>query len=263
VAVTLSFSSSVRANVMHQFRSAALEPLLAPDGWPVPFASARRDTPLSGSHGRVSMQIGIIGAGNVGNALGVGWIRAGHDVTFGVRDPNAAPSGGPAGARYASVAAAVRDAEAVVLAVPWPAVADAVAAAGDLSGKLLIDCTNPLRMGVNGLELEIGHTTSGGERVAALASGASVFKTFNQTGFGNMENARAFEPLPAAMYVAGDDVVRKSVVLALVSDLGFEAIDAGPLTVARLLEPMAMLWIHMTLNRGAPMTQAFALTHRD
>ena len=61
---------------------------------------------------------------------------------------------------------------------------------------------------------------------------------------------------------AGDDVARMPTVLALVSDLGFEAIDVGPLAVARLLEPMAMLWIHMTLYRGAPMTQAFALTHR-
>jgi predicted dinucleotide-binding enzyme len=150
----------------------------------------------------------------------------------------------------------------VVLAVPWPAVPDALASAGDLNGKLLIDCTNPLRMGAGGLELEIGHSSSGGERVAALAPGASVFKTLNQTGFANMEQAGAFTSVPAAMYVAGDDAARKPVVLALVSDLGFEAIDAGPLTLARLLEPMAMLWIHMTLNRGAPMTQAFALTHR-
>jgi predicted dinucleotide-binding enzyme len=208
------------------------------------------------------MQIAIIGAGKVGNALGVGWIRTGHAVTFGIRDPNTPPSGGPAGARYASVATASQGAEAVVLSVPWPAVPDALAVAGDLHGKLLIDCTNPLRMGPGGLELEIGHATSGGERVAALAPGASVFKTLNQTGFANMENAGAFAPLAAAMYVAGDDAARKPAVLALVSDLGFEAIDAGPLTVARLLEPMAMLWIHMALNRGAPVTQAFALTHR-
>jgi hypothetical protein len=208
------------------------------------------------------MQIGIIGAGNVGNALGTGWIRAGHDVTFGIRDPKAPPSGGPARSGYASVATAAQGAEAVVLAVPWQAVPEALAAAGDLTGKLLIDCTNPLRMGAGGLELEIGHGCSGGERVAALAPGASVFKTLNQTGFANMEHAGAFAPLPAAMYVAGDDAARKPVVLALVSDLGFEAIDAGPLSVARLLEPRAMLWIHMTLNRGAPMTQAFALTHR-
>ena len=208
------------------------------------------------------MQIAIIGAGNVGNALGVGWIAAGHDVTFGIRDPQAPRSGGPAGARYASPAMAAQGAEAVVLAVPWPAVPDALAGAGDLRGKLLIDCTNPLRMGASGLELEIGHSRSGGERVAALAPGESVFKTLNKTGFANMEHAAAFAPLPAAMYVAGDDTVRKPAVLALVSDLGFQAIDAGPLTVARLLEPMAMLWIHMALNRGAPRTQAFALTQR-
>lgn len=209
------------------------------------------------------MQIAIIGAGNVGNALAAGWIRAGHNVTFGIRNPNAPPAGGPPGARYASPAMAAQGAEAVVLAVPWPAVPDALASAGDLTGKVLIDCTNPLRMGASGLELEIGHATSGGERVAALAPGASVFKTLNQTGFANMEHAAAFAPLPAAMYVAGDDAARKPVVLALVSELGFEAIDAGPLTVARLLEPMAMVWIHMVVNRGAPMTQAFALTHRS
>jgi predicted dinucleotide-binding enzyme len=208
------------------------------------------------------MQIAIIGAGNVGNALGGGWIRAGHAVTYGVRNPQAPPSGGPAGARYASQALAAQRGEAVVLAVPWPAVTDALAACGDLHGKIVIDCTNPLRMGANGLELEIGHTISGGERVAALAPGASVFKTLNQTGSANMQHAVNFAPLPAAMYVAGDDAARKPTVLALVADLGFEAIDAGPLPVARLLEPMAMLWIHMTLNRGAPPARAFALTHR-
>ena len=119
------------------------------------------------------MRIGIIGAGNVGYALGTGWIRAGHDVTFGIRDPQSPPSQGPARARYASVATAVQGAEATVLAVPWPAVSDVLAAAGDLTGKLLIDCTNPLHMGAGGLELEIGHSTSGGEHVAALVPGAS------------------------------------------------------------------------------------------
>ena len=155
------------------------------------------------------MQIAIIGAGKVGNALAVGWIRAGHNVTFGIRNPQTPPSGGPLGASYADVATASQGAEAVVLSVPWPAVPDALAAAGDLNGKVVIDCTNPLRMGPSGLELEIGHVTSGGERVAALAPGAAVFKTLNQTGFDNMQHAGAFAPLPAAMYVAGDDAARK------------------------------------------------------
>jgi len=208
------------------------------------------------------MQIAIIGAGKVGNALAVGWLRAGHGVTFGVRNTGSPPPGGPAGAGYAGVAAASQGAEAVVLSVPWPAVPDALAAAGDLSGKLLLDCTNPLRMGASGLELEIGHTTSGGERVAALAPGASVFKTLNQTGFDNMQHANGYTSLPAAMFVAGDDEAKKPVVLSLVSDLGFQAIDAGPLAIARLLEPMAMLWIHMALRRGMPPSRAFAMTDR-
>jgi predicted dinucleotide-binding enzyme len=207
------------------------------------------------------MQLGIIGAGNVGNALATGWIRAGHAITFGVRDPSASQSG-PAGATYASVADAAWSADVVVLATPWQAVADAIGAEGNLAGKVLIDCTNPLRMGADGLELDIGHSTSGGEYVASLANDASVFKTLNQTGFANMEHAREFTSLPAAMYVAGDDAAKKPLVLSLVSDLGFQAIDAGPLRMARLLEPMAMLWIHMALNRGQPTSRAFALTGR-
>ena len=90
--------------------------------------------------------------------------------------------------------------------------------------------------------------------------GRARFKTLNQTGFANMEHAHDFAPLPAAMYVAGDDTIRKPLVLSLVSELGFHAIDAGPFRIARLLEPMAMLWIHMALNRGEPMSRAFALT---
>jgi hypothetical protein len=189
-------------------------------------------------------------------------MNTGHDVTFGVRNPSAGQAAGPAGAGYANVAAAAQGAEVVVLATPWPAVPDAIAACGNLRDKLVIDCTNPLRAGSSGLELDIGFETSGGERVAALASGASVFKALNQTGFANMQYARGFAPIPAVMYVAGDDETRKPMVLSLVSDLGFEAIDAGPLRIARLLEPMAMLWIHMTLNQGAAMNWAFALTHR-
>ena len=208
------------------------------------------------------MQLGIIGAGNLGNALATGWIRAGHAITFGIRDTSAPPKG-PAGAMYASVADAARGAPVVVLATPWQSVPAALAAAGDLASKVLIDCTNPLRMGAAGLELDIGHTTSGGEYVASLARDASVFKTLNQTGFANMELARNFAALPAIMYVAGDDDAQKPVVLSLVSDLGFDAIDAGPLRVARLLEPLAMLWIHMALDRGQRMSRAFALTERS
>jgi len=207
------------------------------------------------------MQIAIIGAGNVGKALATGWIAAGHKVTFGVRTPES-PANGPAGAGYASVADAARGAEVVVLATPWPAVPEAIAAAGDLTGKVLIDCTNPLRVDAAGMSLDIGFATSGGEQVAALAAAASVFKTLNQTGSDNMQRGKAFVPLSAAMFVAGDDEAKKPLVMSLVSDLDFQAIDAGPLQAARLLEPLATLWIHMAFKRGMPPTRAFTLTDR-
>ena len=211
------------------------------------------------------MQIAIIGAGNVGGALGKGWARAGHAITYGVPDPSAARHRATAqaagGAGLLSVPRAVRGAEAIVLAVPFNAVDDALTAAGDLAGRVLIDVTNPLRMGATGLELSIGFDRSAAEHVAALAPGAAVFKTLNQVGFEVMENTAGYAA-PPVMFVAGDDAARKPVVMGLVSDLGFHALDAGGLRVARLLEPYGMLWIHMALDRKAGRDNAFAYLAR-
>jgi 8-hydroxy-5-deazaflavin:NADPH oxidoreductase len=116
------------------------------------------------------MLLAIIGAGNVGNTLAAGWLRAGYSITFGVHNPSALPSAGTAGAQYVDVTTAAQGASVIVPAVPWPAVPEVLAAAGDLRGKALIDRTNPLTTGANGLELEIGHSISGGEQIAALCS---------------------------------------------------------------------------------------------
>lgn len=211
------------------------------------------------------MQIAIIGAGNVGGALGKGWTRAGHTITYGVRDPSAAKHQATAAAgnaRIVAVAEALLNTDAVVLAVPFEAVDAALSAAGDLTGRLLIDATNPLRMGTAGLELSLGFDHSAGEHVASLAPNASVFKTLNQVGFELMENAAEYVARPV-MFVAGDDAVRKPTVMRLVTDLGFDAVDAGGLRAARLLEPLGMLWIHMAVNRKAGRDRAFAyLAHR-
>ncbi len=145
----------------------------------------------------------------------------------------------------------------VVLTVPWTAVPAVIAAAGGLAGKIVIDCTNPLVFRDGRLELDIGHTTSGGEQVAALAPRAFVFKTLNQTGEENLANPKRFA-LPPVMFVAGDDHARKGVVLGLVADLGFDAVDAGGLVNARLLEAFAMLWIDEAIVRGHGRSVAFA-----
>lgn len=191
-----------------------------------------------------AMHIAIIGAGNVGKALGQGWARAGHDVVFGLR--HAAGREVPAG-RAAEIPDAVRDAAVVVLATPWPAVESALAAAGPLAGKILIDCTNPLLPELRGLA--VGTTESAAERIAALAPGARVVKAFNTTGAGNMANPR-YGSASLTMLYCGDDTDAKHTVRELIVALGFAPEDAGALHAARYLEPFAMLWIHLAYRVG-------------
>jgi predicted dinucleotide-binding enzyme len=177
--------------------------------------------------------------------------RGGHGVTFGSRNPD------PARPDETGIAEAVAGADVTILATPFAAAADVTAAAGGFAGRVLIDASNPLSMTEHGLGLTIGHDTSGAEKIAALAPLAHVFKTFNQTGFENMADAPAYAARPV-MFVAGDDAALKPLVLALVESTGFEAVDAGPLRAARLLEPLAMLWI--ALGRLGGFGPDFAVT---
>lgn len=211
------------------------------------------------------MQIAIIGAGNVGKALGVGWSRAGHAILFGVTNPadakHAEVTRVVGGAKVDTVGAAAGEAQVIVLAVPWDVVPAALAACGNLVGKIIVDATNPLTFGADGLALAIGFSTSGGEEVARMALGASVFKTMNQVGYAVMSDAGGYA-VPPVMFVAGDDEANKPAVLQLVGDLGFEALDAGALRTARLLEPYAMLWIDQAIRHGAATDNAFAMLRR-
>jgi hypothetical protein len=209
------------------------------------------------------MNVAIIGAGNVGQALGKRWATAGHHIVFGVRNPAGSKTKAVLqsipGATAASVPQAARGAEIIVLATPWPATNDAVDAAGNLAGKIVLDCTNPVKADLSGLE--IGHTTSAGEQVAQWARGAAVYKTFNQTGSDNMELSGKFSPKPV-MFYCGDDATKKSIVKKIVEDAGFEAIDAGPIQAARWLEPLAMLWIHLAIHQKMGPNFAYAIVRR-
>ena len=213
------------------------------------------------------MKIAIIGAGNVGGALGTAWARkAGHDIAFGVRDPKSDKMqtllrtiGSKARAGTAAEAAAGSD--VIVLATPWPATEAIIRSMGNLSGRIVLDATNPLARGPDGISLDVGHSTSGGEKVQQWAAGASVYKTLNTTGFANMAEP-VFRGVKSVMFVAGDDQARKPQALDLVGQLGFEVVDAGPLRAARLLEPHAMLWIDLSLNRGMGRDWAFAVVRR-
>ena len=175
------------------------------------------------------MKLAIIGAGDVGGALGTAWARkGGHDIFFGVREPKAEKTQRLLRAigkvRAGTVAEAADFADIIVLSTPWPATEAAIRSMGSLKGKVLLDSTNPLTRGVDGIGLEIGHSISGGEKVQGWAAGASVFKTLNTTGFGNMANP-VFNGVKSVMFVAGDDATNKPRVIDLVGQLGFDVVD--------------------------------------
>lgn len=213
------------------------------------------------------MKLAIIGAGNVGGALGTAWAqKAGHEICFGVRDPKADKTQAllraiGAKARAGTAAEAAAFADIIVLSTPWPAAETAIRAMGGLKGKILLDSTNPLTRGPDGISLEIGHSISAGEKVQGWAAGASVFKALNTTGFGNMANP-VFNGVKSVMFVAGDDAANKPKVIDLVGQLGFDVVDAGPLRNARLLEAHAMLWIDLALARGRGRDWAFSIVRR-
>ena len=214
------------------------------------------------------MRIAVIGAGNVGGTLGRRWAELGHDVIFGVREGKAGASAVkgaealPQRARVASPSQAVRGAEVVVLATPWSAVPDVLrelgAAEGALDGLPLLDATNPLGPG---FALEIGPKgESGAERIQSLAPNARVVKIFNTTGFNNMQNP-VYGGAATTMFFAGNDASAKVVASSLAAALGFDPIDAGPLTRARELEHLALLWISLAFG-GMGREIAFRLVRR-
>jgi predicted dinucleotide-binding enzyme len=205
------------------------------------------------------MRITIIGAGNVGQALGAAWRKAGHEVTYALRTTSGKSADGVTAVGFRVVPLnQAASAEVILLAVPWGAVADALRDAGSLAGKIVIDATNPL---TPGLELALGFADSAGETVARLAPGARVVKAFNTTGAENMAKAHAF-PAKPMMAVASDDAEAKTIVGKLAAALGFEAVDAGPLKAARLLEPLAMFWIKQAYAQKLGTAFAFSLTRR-
>jgi predicted dinucleotide-binding enzyme len=206
------------------------------------------------------MHIVIAGSGNVGRALGGGWRRTGHAVTFAMRDPESAKAAElkQHGFLVTSLGRATTNADAIVLAVPWEPVGPTIAALGDLTGKILIDTTDPLK---NRRELAIGFTDSGGETVARLARGARVVKAFSTTGAANMADS-AYPGGRLMMAIAGDDTSAKQTVMALAAELGFESIDTGALAMCRYLEPLAMIWINLAYVQGMGPQFGFALLRR-
>ncbi|HYJ11651.1 MAG TPA: NAD(P)-binding domain-containing protein [Polyangiaceae bacterium] len=193
----------------------------------------------------MATRIGIIGDGNVGSALARGLERAGHEVRAVGRDKGA-------------IWKASSWAEIVLLAVPFGALDEVVNDAAEaLAGKTVVDVTNALDASMN---LAVGFSTSGAEELQKKLPNSRVVKAFNTVFAQHMDSGRLRdEPLTA--FVAADDAAAKKVVLDLARDIGFDAVDAGPLMNARLLEPLAHFNIQLGYVLGLGTQIGFKLLH--
>lgn len=210
------------------------------------------------------MNIAVIGSGNMGSGLGKIWAEKGHRIFFSFsRDIEKlkALAGSAPNAQASTPADAVKQSEVVLMSVKWQNIKEAVKACGSLKGKVLIDCTNPLKPDMSGLAA--GYETSGAEEIAKLAKDAHVVKAFN-TIFAETYHTRSrlFGTRIVSMLFCGDDEKAKSVVEQLIRQVGFDPVDAGSLKIARYLEPMAMLMIHLGYVRGMGTNMVMSLTRR-
>ena len=190
------------------------------------------------------MRIGILGSGLMGGKLGTLFARAGHEVVFSYAHSDQklkrlAREG--KNARAGIPAEAANDADAVLLAVHWSRVNDVLKKAGDLSGKIIITCSLP--MNAKDTELVIARTNSGAEELAKKVKKAGVVAAFNtapsEVLFNVFEKKRN-KNRPNMLY-CGDYIKAKKIAAKLISDIGFDPIDAGPLRMARYMEPFALL----------------------
>lgn len=204
------------------------------------------------------MKIGIIGAGNIGGSLGKVWSDKGHEVVFGVRDPNSdktrkalAETG--ASAKAVGISEAADFGDVLVLALPWAAVKETIPLLGNVQGKILIDATNRIVS-------QAGDGASGAEDIAKWAEGAHVIKAFSTLGWEAIRNP-IFSGVAVTTFVCGDDAAAKETVLGLARETGLKAEDAGPLANVSALDSLAKLWIYMMRN-GAGRDMAFTMIRR-
>lgn len=196
------------------------------------------------------MTIAVIGTGNMGSGFAKLFASTGEKVVIGARDPAKASQlaqeiGGDV--EGGGIAAAVKLADVILVAVWYQHFEETSRAAGDLSGKVIIDISNPVTEDFKGLRL--GHTTSAAEELQKLAPQAKVVKAFN-TIFAQLLPTEARSSTPVQVFVAADDEAAKKVVSDLAAKAGFEAVDSGPLSNARFLEPVGEINIHFGFFLG-------------
>ncbi len=191
------------------------------------------------------MRVGILGSGLMGGKLGTLFARAGHEVVFSYARSkeklNKLAKDAKGNARAGTPREAAQDADALLLAVHWSRIDDVLSEAGDLSGKVILTCSLPMDAG--NTRLVIGLTTSGAEELAKKVPKSRVVCAFNTVPsevFFGVYAARRKANKPSLVY-CGDDTSGKEIAAELIRDVGFDPVDAGPLRIARYMEPFALL----------------------
>jgi 8-hydroxy-5-deazaflavin:NADPH oxidoreductase len=199
------------------------------------------------------MRMAVIGAGNIGKSLG-GWAaEVGYDVTYTARHEEHAKTAAAAaghGARAVPVEEAVAAADLILLAIPHSQIINFIEETKPLlKDKTLIDCTNALNSDYSGLS--IGFTTSAAEELAKMVPDAHIVKAFH-TIFASVFATRmtSIDQHVISVFYSGDDQEAKDKVKDLIQKLGLDAVDAGPLSTARVTEPVALLNILLGFRQG-------------
>ncbi len=211
---------------------------------------------FSASAATMADTIAIIGTGDVGTALGTEFAAQGHTIVYGSRDPSKGSvrklvDQTGHGASATTQADAIKNADIVVLAVPGLLVEEITKSLGDLSGKIIIDPTNPLKRSL--LTLEHAVATSNAEIIQAAAPDAYVVKAFNTLNWKTMIDPDESGG-PVSIPLAGDSSSAKETVAELVEGMGLEAIDLGGIENAHWIEGMLILWIN---NRYGSLRDSF------
>lgn len=196
----------------------------------------------------IAKKVGVIGSGVVGQVLADGFLRHGHEVMRGSRDPaklEAWRKGAGAGASTGGVEQAARQGDIVVLAVKGVAAEAAVALCGTgLDGKVVIDATNPIAAAPpqNGV-LKFFTTLDDSlmERLQRAAPKARFVKAFSCVGNALMVNPD-FGGQKPTMFIAGNDAGAKAEVRGILDRFGWETEDLGGAEAARAIEPLCILW---------------------
>ena len=191
------------------------------------------------------MRVGILGSGLMGGKLGTIFARAGHDVVFSYSRSkeklNKLARDARGKARAGTPGEAAQDADALLLAVHWSRIDDVLNKAGDLSGKVIVSCSLP--MNADDTDLVVAHNSSGAEELAKKVPKArvvSAFGTVPSEVLYDVFERRRNATKPSLVY-CGDDPKSKKIAAALIRDVGFDPVDAGPLRIARYTEPFTLL----------------------